>query len=330
MPHNTTPIPQLEHKLLNLVPNELVLIDSSFKICWYNNTFENNRIKPAHSHNQDELKSWLKNLLQSLFIEAWNFEKMHFEAILSQFPGIVNEPIDLSISKICQDQSEYLLISIIKSEALLSYSMKLNEYGAKYKALLDSAVDGIVIINHKGLIEVMNPAALRLFGYVKDEIKGQNISVLMNNPHKTNHDQYIQRFQTTGEKKIIGIGREVEGKRKDGQCFPFWLSVSEIKHLNETSFAGIIHDLTAQKEVEAKLKKYTHELESKVAKRTYELQVANNELKLEIDQKMAYEEALELSQNLYRTISRNFPNGTIMCLPKAKHFLSLELPAKSL
>ena len=97
-------------------------------------------------------------------------------------------------------------------------------------AIIETAIDGIITIDYRGIVESMNPAALKLFGYEEHEVKGKNISVLMPEPYKSAHDGYIHRYQTTGEKRIIGIGREVLGLRKDGSTFPFRLAVSEVEY----------------------------------------------------------------------------------------------------
>jgi two-component system sensor kinase FixL len=153
---------------------------------------------------------------------------------------------------------------------------------ASYKNLLavvEHAVDGIITINQKGLIEMANPAVTRLFGYISSEMKGRNVNMLMPNPHKTNHDQYLVNYLSTGKAKIIGIGREVEGQRKDGSTFPFRLSISEVElESGLKMFTGIIHDITEIKEAESKLKQLNKHLESRVDARTEELSDAVNRL----------------------------------------------------
>src|SRR5512146_2361914 len=98
---------------------------------------------------------------------------------------------------------------------------------AKLRGILESAVTAIITIDDRGLIESINPATERLFGYGAAELIGQNVKVLMPEPYKAEHDGYIANYLGTGVKKIIGIGREVSGRRKDGTSFPLHLSVSE-------------------------------------------------------------------------------------------------------
>jgi len=118
---------------------------------------------------------------------------------------------------------------------------------AKLEALLDSAVDGIITICKDGSIESVNPAAARLFQYDPDEFLGRNVKFLMPNPWRDEHDRYLSNYLGTGERKIIGIGREVEGRRKDGSTFPMHLSVSEFRLDGEIFFTGIVHDLSERR-----------------------------------------------------------------------------------
>lgn len=146
-------------------------------------------------------------------------------------------------------------------------------------AIIENAIDGIITIDDHGLIENINPAALELFGYPsRDALIGKNVSVLMPEPDKHRHDGYLANYEKTGKKKIIGIGREVTGQKRDGSTFPFRLGVSEIKFHDRRIYTGFIHDLTRQKEDEIKIKSYTEELEVKIKERTQELIRSINEL----------------------------------------------------
>ncbi len=145
-------------------------------------------------------------------------------------------------------------------------------------AVIESAIDGIITIDAKGHIETMNPAALKLFGYALEEVKGKNIKVLMPEPNKSAHDGYIEHHRATGEKRIIGIGREVLGLRKDSTTFPFRLAVNEVEYEERRIYTGFIHDLSKEKAAEESLRKYTAELEQKVKDRTQNLQHIVSEL----------------------------------------------------
>jgi PAS domain S-box-containing protein len=125
---------------------------------------------------------------------------------------------------------------------------------ARWRAIVDSAVDGIIVIDAHGRIEAFNHAAERLFGYTLDEVIGQNVDMLMPSPYHEEHDSYLSRYLATGRAKIIGIGREVQGRRKDGTTFPLHLSVGEITIQGERKFTGILHDLTNRVELEGQLR----------------------------------------------------------------------------
>lgn len=148
----------------------------------------------------------------------------------------------------------------------------------RLKAIFDAAVDGIIIINQKGIIEEVNQAACKLFLYEAEEMIGHNVNILMPDMHRKNHDGYIQNYQQTGIAKIIGIGREVNGKRKTGEEFPFWLAVNEVTLHDRTIYTGFVHDLSEIKLAERRLKLLNEELEKKVVERTYELESVVNQL----------------------------------------------------
>ncbi|KNG92185.1 PAS domain S-box protein [Pseudaestuariivita atlantica] len=124
---------------------------------------------------------------------------------------------------------------------------------ASLQAILSSAVDAIIIIRHDGIIETVNQAAAGLFLYDVDEFIGQNVKFLMPDEHRHKHDGYLHNYNTTGHRKIIGIGREVTGKRKDDTFFPMHLAVGEFTENGKKYYTGIIHDLTARKDAEQTL-----------------------------------------------------------------------------
>lgn len=171
-------------------------------------------------------------------------------------------------------------------------------------AIINTAIDGIITIDYRGIIESMNPAALKIFGYGEAEVHGKNISVLMPEPDKSAHDGYLQRYQTTGEKRIIGIGREVLGLKKDGSTFPFRLAVSEVEYEKRKIYTGFIHDLSKEKEAERSLKEYTAQLEERIKERTAVLQKLVNELEqAKEDVSMSLEKEKELNHLKTRFVS---------------------------
>jgi PAS domain S-box-containing protein len=121
-------------------------------------------------------------------------------------------------------------------------------------AILQTAVDGIITIDEGGSIASFNPAAERLFGYTAGEVIGQNVRMLMPLPYREEHDGYLVRYLQTGERRIIGIGREVRARRRDGTTFPIALAVSEMHLDGRRMFTGIIHDLTVRVRMEEALR----------------------------------------------------------------------------
>jgi len=131
-----------------------------------------------------------------------------------------------------------------------------------FHTLMQSAVDPIIVISQKGIIEEFNLAAQSVFGYQAEEVVGENVSILTPLEHAVKHDGYLQRYLETREARIIGIGREVQGKRKDDSLFPMHLSISEIETVGgDSRFAGIVRDLTEEKRLEVELAK-AHKMEA--------------------------------------------------------------------
>ena len=128
----------------------------------------------------------------------------------------------------------------------------LQESEARMQAIVNTAVDSIVTIDERGIVQAFNPAAEKIFGYSADEVIGQNVSMLMPSPYREKHDSYIYNYIQTGKSRVIGIGREVDALRKDGTTFPVELAISEVQTGNGRLFTGILRDITERKEAEAK------------------------------------------------------------------------------
>tara|TARA_R110002167_G_C12673410_1_gene650899 strand:+ start:211 stop:1713 length:1503 start_codon:yes stop_codon:yes gene_type:complete len=137
----------------------------------------------------------------------------------------------------------------------------LRDNQAKLQAIVDNTVDGLITIDEKGLVETFNRACERIFGYSANQVIGQNVKILMPAPYHEEHDGYLKNYHDTGDKKIIGTGREVEGRRKDGSTFPLDLSVSEVHVQGRTLYSGIVRDITARKEADEKIMQANTELE---------------------------------------------------------------------
>jgi PAS domain S-box-containing protein len=130
---------------------------------------------------------------------------------------------------------------------------QLRDNATRINAILDTVADGIVTINERGIVETINPAAERLFGYTAAEVIGHNVDMLMPEPYHSQHGAYLEHYQVTGEQRVIGIGRMVEGKRKDGSIFPLELAVSEMLLGDGQHYTASIRDITARKQIELQL-----------------------------------------------------------------------------
>lgn len=141
-----------------------------------------------------------------------------------------------------------------QSETLLA------ETAARLRVVLETDPDAIVVIDEQGLMESFSPAAKRLFGYSEAEVIGKNVKMLMPSPYRESHDRYLERYRTTGERRIIGIGRVVVGQRKDGSTFPMELAVGEVTAGARRLFTGFVRDLTERQEAERRLHEMQQEL----------------------------------------------------------------------
>lgn len=157
-------------------------------------------------------------------------------------------------------------------------TQNLEDLALMLQSIIDTAIDGIITISSRGTIEQINKAAANLFQYSQEEVIGKNVKMLMPDPYQSEHDGYLDNYHRTREPKIIGVGREVPGRRKDGTLFPFRLAVSEVVLNDRIVFAGIVHDMTDVKRAEERLLKLNEELEETVEQRTNELEEVVNEL----------------------------------------------------
>jgi PAS domain S-box-containing protein len=177
--------------------------------------------------------------------------------------GIANRP-----GGYCEEVAEYLepILNTIASLIQAIHNQKkqelaelaLRESETRIKAVVDNMVDGIITIDAKGSIESFNSAAVDLFGYRPEEVIGRNVKMLMPDPYHSEHDRYLRNYLETGITRIIGMGREVVGLRKDGSTFPLELGVSEMYVGEKRMFTGIVRDITERKEQEQKLELLTN------------------------------------------------------------------------
>ena len=131
---------------------------------------------------------------------------------------------------------------------------------AHLRSILDSIPDAMIVIDNRGLMRSFSATAERLFGHSAADVLGKNVKILMPSPYREDHDGYIDRYERTGERHIIGIGRVVVGQRKDGSTFPMELAVGEMQVHNQRFFTGFIRDLTERQRTEARLQELQSEL----------------------------------------------------------------------
>lgn len=201
-------------------------------------------------------KAQFESLLLSL--ENSNKEKIEFETTYRRQDGSLY-PVEVHI-QLTEYQSKEAFVAVVLdlTEHKLSYQ-RLQEKEQRLAAILNNAAECIINIDSQGLITALNPATEQIFGYSEKEIVGKNITILMPPPSKEKHDEYLSHYLSTGEKKIIGIGREVLGLRKDGSTFPIEISIGEVITDKEPSFTGIIRDISERKQAEQELRQHEDE-----------------------------------------------------------------------
>jgi len=149
---------------------------------------------------------------------------------------------------------------IIDIDQQSSVEASLRERDEHLRSILETAPDGMVVIDEAGIMQSFSRAAEKMFGYSQTEALGKNVSLLMGEPDRTLHDRYLKRYLSTGERRIIGIGRIVTGQRSDGSTFPMHLSVGEVKAPGRRLFTGFVHDLTGEQRTQDRLQQLQSEL----------------------------------------------------------------------
>jgi two-component system, LuxR family, sensor kinase FixL len=169
-------------------------------------------------------------------------------------------PMDLSVGE-AHDNGEPIFVGIIRDiTQRKSAEIALRESELRWRSILDTVPDAIIVIDAAGTVESFSPAAESLFGYTAGEVVGQNVKMLMPQPYRGAHDGYLARYMRTGERRIIGIGRIVVGQRKGGETFPMELAVGEFSSPNGKFFTGFVRDLTERQETERRIEDLQSEL----------------------------------------------------------------------
>lgn len=169
-------------------------------------------------------------------------------------------PMDLAVSDFRLGDERFFTGIVRDITERKQAEAELREAEERMRSIVDHVVDGIITIDEHGTVESFNPAAGRLFGYTASEVVGHNVKMLMPEPYHAQHDGYLANYLRTGLAKIIGIGREVVGRRKDGSTFPMELAVSEFHLGQHRYFTGIVRDITDRKQAELKLQLAAQEL----------------------------------------------------------------------
>jgi len=247
---NPFPFDKSTEKIINAVAALIVVLDENGRIRFFNKACE--KLTGYSFSEMEDRYVW--SLLRPKEIDAT--KKIFDKLVRQQAP---NENINHWVDK--QGHSHLISWSntVVKNRGadkpyivgtgidISDHSATMDmlaESGAKLKAIVDSAIDGIIIADVQGKIEQVNSAVGKMFGYDPAELEGRNVSILMPEPDRHRHDGYLHSYLETREKKIIDIGREVTGQRKDQSTFPLYLSITEVFFDHTRSFVALLHDLT--------------------------------------------------------------------------------------
>lgn len=226
--------------------------------------------------------------------------------------------VTLSVSPILDDAGKIVGAAKIIHDitALKKAEASLRAREAQLRSILATLPDAMVVIDERGMIDSFSAAAERLFGWKAEEVRGRNVSMLMPSPYCEEHDSYLARYLSTGERRIIGIGRVVAGQRKDGSTFPMELAVGEILVDGRKLFTGFVRDITERQEAEARLQELQSEL-AHVA-RLSEMGQMSSALAHELNQPLtAATTYLQASQRLLQTASTEWAAKPLGALQKA-------------
>jgi len=185
----------------------------------------------------------------------------HFETQRRCKDGTIID-VSVTVSPIHDDEGVLVGASNVARDITTAKTDRraLMEREAHLQSVLDTVPDAMVVIDTRGVVQSFSATAEKLFGYAADEAVGRNVSFLMPEPYRSQHDEYLARYMATGERRIIGIGRLVVGRRKDGSTFPVELAVGEMRSGDRRFFTGFLRDLTERQETQKRLQDLQAEL----------------------------------------------------------------------
>jgi PAS domain S-box-containing protein len=245
--------------IVETVREPLIVLDSQLRVRTANRTFYHTfQVNPRETEGRliYELgnRQWdipqLRTLLEETLPQNSHFEDFEVE---HDFPGIGRRTMLFNAHRVVQlegERSHLILLAIEDITARKQAERLRQESEDRLRIIINTAVDAIITADERGIIDSVNTGAERMFGYTTAEMIGQNVKMLMSSPDREEHDAHMARYLRTGEKHIIGIGREVRARRKDGSIFPVDLAVSELRQNGKRLFTGVHRDLTRRKELE--------------------------------------------------------------------------------
>ncbi len=275
---------RLRSAALDSAANAVMITDPNGNIQWVNQAFlqlTGYELQEIVGKNPRLLKSEQQD--PAFYEELWqsirNRRVWHGELVNRRKDGRLYTE-EMTITPVLDDKGEIQNYIAIKQDITDRKSIEtaLRESQQRAIKILETAADCMITIDEHGIIQTFNPAAENAFGYSADEVIGRNVKLLMPPPFHAEHDGYLKRYVETGVARIIGIGREVVARRKDGTEFPVHLSVGEFFISGRRSFVGILHDITTQKAAEAELRQHRDHLDGLVRARTAELEAAHAEV----------------------------------------------------
>lgn len=256
-------------KIFDSVVDGFIVIDKLGKMLYFNPSataifgYDNNDVigrnvsmlmpEPFHSEHDSYLRNYHKTGERKII-------GVGREIIAKRKDGSVF-PMELSVSEVVINEQKLFLGSIRDISVRKKTESDLKDSVNYAKTLLDTVLDGLITIDEEGTIQGFNKSAERIFGYEASEVIGQNVKILMPTPYHSEHDQYLKNYHRTLEKKVIGIGREVRARKKDGTEFPIELGVNEMLDKANKTYVGTIRDISERHAAEKEIQSYVDALE---------------------------------------------------------------------